>query len=163
MAAPVIPVRAIGVIAATALAAAMAQGAAAEPAAALSPPVAVDRGHATPQRVFQRFYRASVSASRAARRQVSFETTADADSSDIVGDAAQNASDAIVAMAARPDGARWLSQIRDVRVVVGAAPAVGLNDGAIVVTVCPSDGASAQPSSFDIERAVQMAGAKSPS
>jgi|HubBroStandDraft_1064217.scaffolds.fasta_scaffold358821_2 hypothetical protein len=155
MATLAISLRAAAAIAATVLTAAICSPAAAEPATPSSPPPA--GGPAKPRLVFQRFYRASVSATRAAQHLVAFETKADSNNADIIGDAAQSASDAIIAMAAQPDGKRWLGQVHGVRVVVGAAPAVALRDGSIIVTVCPFEGVSGRPSSVDIQHAVETA------
>ena len=107
-----------------------------------------------PTRLFQRVYRAAVRADSAARRMVTFDAEADAYTSDAIGDAAEVASDAIVAVANWPDGRRWLAQIDSVRIAAGPDAAVSVRDGAIIIEVNPFEGEAGRPSSLAIQRAV---------
>jgi hypothetical protein len=105
------------------------------------------------QALYASLFHASVRASRAARRIVSFDTT---DASPAVDRlyplAAERASDAIVALAGQPDGRRMLAAVDAVRFRQGASRDVVLDGRTLMITVNPVMGASGCPSIQDIER-----------
>ena len=109
------------------------------------------------------FYRSSIRVSRAARHDVRFETGKDADSESgaAYAAAADAAAQALLAIAGGPDGHAILSQIEDVVVTRGDAPAAMLSGGKLVVTVVPLKGEAGRPSVLEIEQAVR-AGRLSP-
>jgi hypothetical protein len=114
------------------------------------------RVYPEPWITFQRIYRAAARADRAAGHIVCFDSEADVTSKDAIGAAAEAASDAIVALAARSGGPRLLARIDGVRIRVGPKAAVSVKDGVIVVAVNPSEGAAGRPSSLDIQYAAGL-------
>src|SRR5580698_1073445 len=108
----------------------------------------------TPQALFRTFYQASLKASRAAGRQIAFETKNDADSTTAAffADAAQVASEAIVDIASRPGGKAGLSHITDVFIGLGAKPGAVLQNGVLTVTIVSGQGVFGRPSSRRIEK-----------
>ncbi|MGH6955922.1 MAG: DUF4908 domain-containing protein [Caulobacteraceae bacterium] len=109
----------------------------------------------SPANLFSRFYQASVRASRAAQHQVGFETREDAEpaSAAYLADAAVVASEALVDMAARPDGKAELARVADVVIAQGKKPGATLQKGVLTVTIVPKEGVFGRPSSRRIERA----------
>jgi hypothetical protein len=107
------------------------------------------------QGLFNRFYQASVRASRAAQHQVAFETREDAEpaTAAYLADAAMIASEALVNLGARPAGKALLAHIVDVVIAQGPRPAAALQRGVLTVTIVPSQGVAGRPSSRRIERA----------
>ncbi len=118
-----------------------------------SPPIRLTA--LSPAGLFQRFYQASVRASRAAQHEVKFETREDAEPSTAaaVADAAMVASEALADMAGRPSARRVLTRIDDVLIAQGARPAATLQGRVLVVTIVASQGVFGRPSSRRIERA----------
>jgi hypothetical protein len=109
----------------------------------------------SPAALLIRFYQASIRASRVAQRQVGFETREDAEpaTAAVVADAALVASEALVGIAARPDGKRLLSRIDDVMIAQGAKPAAALLNRVLTVTIVPAKGYAGRPSSRTIQYA----------
>jgi hypothetical protein len=109
-----------------------------------------------PPALFQRFYKASVEASRAAGHQVRFETRQDAfpDAAPWLGNAATAARDAFVAIATRPGGASLLKRIDAVNIALGPAPAITLSGDRMIVVIAPAQGVPGVPTSEAIARAV---------
>jgi hypothetical protein len=107
----------------------------------------------SPAALFTRFYQASVRASRAARHQVGFETreVAEPKAAAFLADAAVVASEALVDMAARPNGKALLSRINDVVIAEGSRPSVVLQRGVLTVTIDATQGVFGRPSSRRIE------------
>jgi hypothetical protein len=101
------------------------------------------------------FYQASVRASRFARHEIVFETGKDADSTTAgeLADAAAVASEAIVNVAALPNGRLILARINDVVITQGGKPNAALQKNRLIVTVVPKNGPAGRPSSRRIERA----------
>jgi hypothetical protein len=101
------------------------------------------------------FYQASVRASRFARHEIVFETGKDADATTAgeLADAAAIASEAIVDVAARPNGRLILARINDVIITQGGKPNAALQKNRLIVTIVPKDGLVGRPSSRRIERA----------
>jgi hypothetical protein len=112
-------------------------------------------GPVGPTQLRDEFYQASVRASRFARHEIVFETGKDADPTTAgeVADAAAVASEAIVDVAARPNGRRILSRIDDVVITQGGKPNAVLQKNRLVVTIVPRNGVVGRPSSRRIERA----------
>lgn len=112
-------------------------------------------GSLTPAALFNRFYQASVRASRAAQHQVGFETREDADAASAapLADAAVVASQALVDLSGRPDGKTVLARIADVVIAQGARPSAVLQKNTLTITIVPTDGVAGRPSSRRIERA----------
>ncbi|HZZ89397.1 MAG TPA: DUF4908 domain-containing protein [Caulobacteraceae bacterium] len=109
----------------------------------------------SPQALFRVFYQASLRASRAAGRQIAFETKQDADPSSAayLADAAQVASEALVDVAATPGGKAALSHISGVVFAQGGKGGVAIQKGVITVTISIAQGIFGRPSSHRIERA----------
>lgn len=109
----------------------------------------------SPTALFNRFYQASVRASRAAQHEVGFETREDAEpaTAALLADTAVVTSEALVGIAARPDGKVILGRIGDVVIAQGDHPAAGLQKGVLTVTIVPAEGIAGRPSSHRIERA----------
>ncbi len=103
----------------------------------------------------RQFYQESVRVSRFSRHIIGFETGKDADpaTSGAIADAAQIASEAIVDVAARPNGRLILSRINDVVITEGGKPNAALQKDRLIVTIVPKDGVAGRPSSRRIERA----------
>jgi len=118
-----------------------------------SPPIRI--AALSPQALFNRFYQASVRASRAAEHQVAFETAQDAEpaTAAAIADAALVASEAITDMSSRPDTRRVLAHINDVMIAQGDHPAAALQGKRLTITIVPSQGVFGRPSSRRIERA----------
>jgi hypothetical protein len=119
-----------------------------------SPPLRI--AQISPAALLNRFYQASIRASRAARHQVGFETREDAEpaTAAFLADAATVASEALVDLAGRPNGRSVLARIADVIIAQGAKPAVAVQKGVLTVTIVPAQGVFGRPSSRRIERAV---------
>ncbi|HEY3797491.1 MAG TPA: DUF4908 domain-containing protein [Caulobacteraceae bacterium] len=113
----------------------------------------------SPAALFNRFYQASVRASRAAQHQVGFETREDAEpaTASLLADAATIACQALVDMASRPANKALIGRIVDVIIAQGAKPDAALQKGILTVIIAPTEGLSGRPSSRRIEKA---AGAK---
>ncbi len=108
-----------------------------------------------PVELLNRLIQASARASRAARRQMIFEApSVTPASSSLVGDAATVASEAVVRMSRRPDGARLLAKFNTIRFAEGRKPAAQLTKGTMQITVTPAQGMAGRPSS---ERIVAVA------
>jgi hypothetical protein len=109
----------------------------------------------SPAQLWNRFYQASIRASRVAQHQIGFETGQDADaaSSAAVADAASVASAALVDIASKPDGRKLLARITDVVIAQGPRSATSLQRGVLTVTIVPAQGVFGRPSSRRIERA----------
>jgi hypothetical protein len=107
----------------------------------------------SPGALFNRFYQASVRASRAAQHQVAFETREDAEPATAasMADAAAVACEAMVDMASRPGARRLMANITDVVIAQGARPTVGLAGKVMTITIVPSQGVFGRPSSRRIE------------
>ena len=84
-----------------------------------------------------------------------FETGKDADATTAgeLADAAAIASEAIVDVAARPNGRLILARINDVVITQGGKPNAALQKNRLIVTIVPKDGLVGRPSSRRIERA----------
>jgi hypothetical protein len=106
------------------------------------------------QALFRTFYQASLRASRAAGRQIGFETQQDADATtaSYLADAASVASEALVDIASLPGGKAGLSHLTDVVIAQGPRPGAGLQKGVLTVTIVTSQGVFGRPSSRRIER-----------
>ena len=113
----------------------------------------------SPTQLFNRFYQASVRASRAAQHQVPFGTGQDAEPANaaLMADAATVTSEALVDMAGHPADKVTLARIVGVVVTLGQRPSAVLAKGVLTVTINPAQGIAGRPSSRRIERA---AGAK---
>ncbi|WP_184723244.1 DUF4908 domain-containing protein [Caulobacter sp.] len=111
-------------------------------AASIQPPVML-----SPVALYQRMGQASVRASRAAQRQVPFETLQDArpETSVLIADAASLAAEAFE-RAARKDRS-LLSRVLRVLLTEGGKPSAQLKDGSLVVTYAPGEGLAGRPSS----------------
>jgi hypothetical protein len=109
----------------------------------------------SPVALYNRFYQASVRATRAAQHQVGFETRDDAEptTAALFADAAMVASQALVSISARPEGKQVLSRIADVMIAQGPKPGAALQRGVLTVIIVPSEGVAGRPSSRRIERA----------
>ncbi|HZZ37188.1 MAG TPA: DUF4908 domain-containing protein [Caulobacteraceae bacterium] len=104
--------------------------------------------------LYNRLFQASVRASRAAQHLIGFEAPdADATSDALIADAAIIAVEALVTVAARPDGRTLLSRVSKIAFVEGGKPAVALQSGVLTITVAPSQGVAGRPSSRRILRA----------
>jgi Domain of unknown function (DUF4908) len=112
-------------------------------------------GAVSPTQLATEFYQASVRASRFARHEIVFETGKDADvtTAGELADAAAIASEAIVDVAARPNGRLILARINDVVITQGGKPNAALQKNRLIVTIVPKDGLGGRPSSRRIERA----------
>jgi hypothetical protein len=106
--------------------------------------------------LYQRFFQASVRASRSAQHLIGFETADDAESSTVAlfADSAAVAVEAVVSIASRPDGKPLLARIGKVVFLTGAKPQAALQNGVLLITVAPSQGIAGRPSSRRIQRAV---------
>jgi hypothetical protein len=114
--------------------------------------------HLPAQALYQRLYQASVRVSRAVQRMMQFEVIdADAAIAEPYAEAAVSAADALVAIAALPDGRRRLAAIHSVRVVRDLSPGASVEGGTLVITVNPSMGDAGRPTSADIVRAIRAA------
>jgi hypothetical protein len=102
------------------------------------------------------FYQASVRASRFARHEIVFETEKDAEpaTSAAYADAAQVTSEAIVDIAALPNGRLLLTKFNDVVITQGSHPNAVVQKGKLIVTIVPRGGVFGRPSSRRIARAV---------
>lgn len=108
----------------------------------------------SPQAVFARLAQASIRATRAAHRTMSFDAEATPDSSALIADAAIVASVAIVRLAEDDDGAAILSHFNRVRFEEGRKASAVVRNGVLRITVSPADGLAGRPSSDRIMRAV---------
>jgi hypothetical protein len=101
----------------------------------------------SPQAVFERLAQASLRASRAAHRPMLFEAEATPESSALIADAAVVTSLAIIRLAARDDGRRFLARISRVRFSEGKKASASLKDGILRIVVSPDQGLAGRPSS----------------
>ncbi|HEX7943326.1 MAG TPA: DUF4908 domain-containing protein [Phenylobacterium sp.] len=111
----------------------------------------------SPQAVFERLAQASLRASRAAHRPMLFEAEATPDSSALIADAAVVTSLAIIRLAARDDGRRFVARISRVRFSEGKKASATLKDGILRIVVSPAQGLAGRPSS---DRILKVALAK---
>jgi hypothetical protein len=113
-------------------------------------------GPISPFQLHDDFYQASIRASRFARHEVGFETGKDAEvgTSAAYADAALVTSEAIVDVAALPNGRLLLTKFNDVVITQGSHPNAVLQKGKLVVTIVARDGVFGRPSSRRIARAV---------
>jgi hypothetical protein len=109
----------------------------------------------SPTGLFNRFYQASIRASRVAQHQVGFVTREDAEpaTAAYIADAAQVASEALVDMAGAPNGKSRLARIIGVVIAQGGKPNATMQRGVLTVTIVPAQGVFGRPSSRKIERA----------
>ena len=108
----------------------------------------------SPPALFRTFYQASLRTSRAAGRQIGFETREDADATTAayLADAASVASEALLDIASLPGGKAGLSHLTDVVVAQGQKPGASLQKGVLTITIVTSEGVFGRPSSRRIER-----------
>jgi hypothetical protein len=108
-----------------------------------------------PQALFDRFYQASVRVTRAAQHPVAFETREDAVplTAGLLADAALVTTQALVSVAARPNGKALLTHLSDVMIAQGSRPGASLQRGVLTVTIVPAQGVAGRPSSRKIEAA----------
>jgi len=106
----------------------------------------------SPQAVFERLTQASLRASRAAHRPMLFEAEATPASSALIADAATVTSVAIIRLAQREDGRRFLARFNRVRFEEGKKSSATLRDGILRIVVAPSQGLAGRPSSDRIEK-----------
>jgi hypothetical protein len=113
-------------------------------------------GPVSPLQLRDDFYQASFRASRFARHEIVFETEKDAEASTSAAyaDAAQVTSEAIVDIAALPNGRLLLTRFNDVVITQGSHPNAVLQRGKLIVTIVPKDSVMGRPSSRRIARAV---------
>ena len=113
-------------------------------------------GPVSPGQLTSDFYQASVRASRYARHQIVFETGKDAEpaTSAAIADAAEVASEAIVEVAAHPNGRLILERVNDVIITEGGGPNALVKKSVLTVTIVPKNGVSGRPSSRRIARAL---------
>ena len=118
-----------------------------------SPPLRLGPMSATA--LLERFYQDTFRATRAARHEIIFETGKDAEpaTAAAVADAAQLATEALVDIAARPNGRLILSRIEDVVITQGGKPSVALQKGVLTVTLVAKAGVFGRPSPRRIEKA----------
>lgn len=100
-----------------------------------------------PQALLERLAQATLRASRAARRLITFEAEATPASSALIADAAAVTAEAVVRLSRRSDGKRLLAQFNKVTLVAGAKPSASVQKGVIRITVAPADGLAGRPSS----------------
>jgi hypothetical protein len=126
------------------------------PAALMGASTPLRIGQLSAQTLFNRFYQASVRASRAAQHEVAFETGDDAEpaTAPIYADAAMVTSQALVDVASLPGGKTMLARVNDVVFAQGQKPTVALSKGVLRVTISPPQGLAGRPSSRRIEHAV---------
>lgn len=113
-------------------------------------------GPINPVQLRDNFYQASFRASRFARHEIAFETGRDAEpgTATAYADAAQVTSEAIVDIAALPNGRLLLTRFNDVVITQGGRPNAVLQKGKLIVTIVAKDGVAGRPSSRRIARAV---------
>jgi Domain of unknown function (DUF4908) len=113
----------------------------------------------SPLQLYNRFFQASVRASRATQHEIAFQTGDDAEPSTaaVMADAATVASQALVEMASRSVDKALVARIMYVVIGVGPRPAVALTRGVLAINIVPAEGVAGRPSSRRIEKA---AGAK---
>jgi hypothetical protein len=113
-------------------------------------------GPISPVQLSNEFYQASTRATRYARHDVAFETGKDAEpgTSAAYADAAQVTSEAIVDIAALPNGRLLLTKFNDVVITQGAHPNAVLQNHKLTVTIVAKEGFQGRPSSRRIARAV---------
>jgi hypothetical protein len=118
-----------------------------------SPPLRIPA--LSPGGLLSRFYQASIRASRAAQHQIGFATREDAEpaTAAAVADAAQVASEALVDMAAAPNGKALLVRIIGVMIAQGGRANAAMQRGVLTITIVPAQGVFGRPSSRKIERA----------
>ncbi|MDP3659334.1 DUF4908 domain-containing protein [Phenylobacterium sp.] len=100
-----------------------------------------------PQALLERLAQATLRASRAARRLITFEAEATPASSALIADAATVAAEAVVRMARRGDGKKMLAQFNKVTLVAGRKPSTVIQQGVMRITVAPGEGLAGRPSS----------------
>lgn len=107
----------------------------------------------SPEALLKRLAQASGRASRAARRLIPFEADADPGSAPLLADAAMVTAEAVVRVAAQPNGEVILARFTKVRLVEGGRPSATLRGGVMQITVAPADGHAGRPSSERIASA----------
>lgn len=119
-------------------------------ALSLQPPLAI-----SPFALYQRMGQASVRASRAAQRQVPFETVQDArpETSVLIAETATVTAEAFERMARKGDRS-LLTRVLRVLLAEGEKPGATLRNGALVVTYAPGQGLAGRPSSKRIVKVV---------
>jgi hypothetical protein len=109
----------------------------------------------SPGQLMQRMVVATLRASRAAGRPISFVAGgADLASRAVIADAALVASEAMVAFSATPGGRGMLSRVSRVDIAPGRRVAAALAGGDVKITVVPADGLYGRPSSAMVMRAL---------
>ncbi len=105
--------------------------------------------------LYERFVQYSARSSHLARHTMGFEAPdTDAHSVPLIADAAVNAVEAISSLPGRPGGKLTLTRIGKVIFFVANQPAAGLQHGALVINVAPSQGFAGRPSSARILMAI---------
>ena len=119
-------------------------------APSIQPPAAI-----SPIALYQRMGQASLRASRAAQRQMPFETLQDArpETSVLIAEAATITAEAFERLARKGDRAT-LASITRVVLAEGDKPGASLKNGALVVTYAPGQGVGGRPSSKRIVKVV---------
>lgn len=108
----------------------------------------------SPIALYQRMGQASLRASRAAQRQMLFESQeARPETSVLVAEAATITAEAFERLA-RKGGRAMLAKLNRVLLVEGDKPGAALKDGALIVTYAPGQGTAGRPSSKRIVKVV---------
>ena len=106
--------------------------------------------------LYQRMIQASIRSTRLTRHLIGFEAPdADANSAALIADTAALAADAVVNVAARPNGRAAANRIGKVVLAKGPRPSVGLQRSALVIYVTPAQGLAGHPSSARIAQAIE--------
>ena len=113
-----------------------------------------------PQALAERLLQASIRASRAARRGITFEAEATPASSALIADAAIVTSVAVVRMAERRDSRALLGRFQKVLLVEGRRAAAIIDKGVMRITVAPAQGQAGRPSSDRIVAVAVAAGSR---
>jgi hypothetical protein len=104
--------------------------------------------------LFDHMLRSANHCSRLARHTVWFEApNADAGSVALIADSVTIVEGAIFYISRRADGRLLLAKVRKISVVVSNHPAVGLDQGVLIVTIAPTQGYAGRPSSARIMQA----------
>jgi len=119
-------------------------------APSIQPPAAI-----SPIALYQRMGQASIRASRAAQRQMPFETLQDArpETSVLIAESATITAEAFERMARKGDRS-ILAKITRVVLAEGDQPGAVLRNGALIVTYAPAQGVGGRPSSKRIVKVV---------
>jgi hypothetical protein len=105
--------------------------------------------------LFQRLYQASTRVTRAAQRQIPFETVQDArpETSVLIADTATITAEALERMVRKGDRSE-ISKITRVLLAEGDKPGATFKNGALIVTYAPGQGVAGRPSSKRIIKVV---------